>query len=242
MSVKHGPAPALPRRPGRSELPREALLPPPPAPRVFTGLVEAKRPIVRVETRGTGRRLTIRSPGWPIGDGESLSVSGACLSVAALLDPRTGQSLPWGTATADLAFDISSETLARTWFTDLAVEREVNLERALQIGSRLDGHFVSGHVDGVGHVTSIENSGDGGRLVQFEVPPDLARFLVDKGSITIDGVSLTIVAPHARRFTVALIPLTLEKTTLGHARVGDKVNLEADVLGKWVDQLLAARR
>lgn len=242
MSVKHGPALALPAHPGRSALQREALLPPPPAPRVFTGLVEAKRPIVRVETRGTGRRLVVRGPGWAIGDGESISVSGACLSVAALVDSNSGKALAWGSESADLAFDVSAETLARTWFTTLAEGREVNLERALQIGSRLDGHFVSGHVDGVGRVTSIENSGDGGRLIEFEVPPELARFLVDKGSITIDGVSLTVVAPKLRRFSVAVIPLTLEKTTLGRARVGDEVNLEADVLGKWVDQLLAARR
>lgn len=212
---------------------------------MFTGLVEAKRPLARIQERGTGCRIVVRGPNrplWSIQQGESISVSGACLSVAALLDPSTGADVPWGTAGADLAFDVSAETLARTWFGRLSEGRELNLERALQIGARLDGHFVSGHVDGIGSVTAIEDSGDGGWRIEFEVPEALERFLVDKGSITVDGISLTVVEPRGRRFSVALIPLTLEKTTLGTARVGDPVNLEADVLGKWVDALLAARR
>jgi riboflavin synthase len=212
---------------------------------VFTGLVEARRHVARVQERGTGLRLVVRGPelpAWTIQQGESICVSGACLSVAALLDPATGAELPWGSPRADLAFDVSAETLARTWFGRLREGSEVNLERALQVGARLDGHFVSGHVDGIGRVSAIADSGDGGRRIELEVPPELERFLVDKGSITVDGVSLTVVEPRGRRFSVALIPLTLAKTTLGAAREGDAVNLEADVLGKWVDALLAARR
>lgn len=225
------------------------LLVRPPAPRrprsVFTGLVEARGRLLHVEERGSGRRIVVRGPrepAWTIQQGESISVSGACLSVAALLDPDSGAALPWGASGADLGFDVSAETLARTWFARLRAGSEVNLERALQIGARLDGHFVSGHVDGVGSVVEVADSGDGGRRIDFEAPEALARFLVDKGSITVDGVSLTVVEPRGRRFSVALIPLTLGKTTLGAARPGDPVNLEADVLGKWVDALLPTRR
>ncbi|MBK7877979.1 MAG: riboflavin synthase [Planctomycetes bacterium] len=210
---------------------------------MFTGLIEAQVPVREVERRGTGLALWLGSPGagWSFQGGESVAVSGACLTVVGLRDPRSGARLPWGTEGAELLFELSSETLARTWFGAVEPGRRVNLERALRLGDRLDGHLVSGHVDGVGRVVLVRDTGDGGRCVGFEAPAELERFLVDKGSVTVDGISLTVVAPHERRFDVAVIPATLEKTTLGGARVGDPVHLEADQLGKWIDRLLAAR-
>jgi riboflavin synthase len=117
----------------------------------------------------------------------------------------------------------------------------LSLERALKLGDRLDGHLVSGHVDGVGRLVGREQSGDGGALVELEGPEGFERWLVEKGSVTVDGISLTVVRPRGRRFCVALIPLTLARTTLGSAAPGARVNLEADALGKWVERLLAPR-
>lgn len=217
--------------------------------RVFTGLIEAHVPVLEVERRGTGLALWIASPGsdWAFRGGESIAVSGACLTVAGLREPETRRRVPFPAPGAapiggcELLFELSAETVARTWFAHLEPGRRVNLERALRLGDRLDGHLVSGHVDGVGRLAEVRETGDGGRLLGFEVPQALARYLVDKGSITIDGISLTVVSPRDRRFDVAVIPATLEKTTLGAARVGDPINLEADQLGKWIDRLLTAR-
>jgi riboflavin synthase len=114
----------------------------------------------------------------------------------------------------------------------------VNLERAMLLSDRLDGHLVSGHVDGRGSLAAIEDSGDGGRRITIEVEPGLERYLVEKGSIAVDGISLTVVDPRARRFDVAVIPITLEKTTLGRAESGAVVNLEADLIGKWIERLV----
>lgn len=201
---------------------------------MFTGIVEALVPIQSVESRGTGARLVVRAPaleGWEPGLGDSISLCGACLTVAELLPGRNGGA-------PDMAFDLSRETLACTWMEDLASGDKVNLERALLFSARLDGHLVSGHVDGVGQVVAVRDSGDGGAEVDFEVPEELTRYLVDKGSVTLDGVSLTVVRPAGRRFTVAVIPLTLELTRLGQARPGDRVNVEVDLVGKWVERLL----
>jgi riboflavin synthase len=199
---------------------------------MFTGLVESKARVRQAEARGSGMRLVLEpgSPGFEAFPGQSISVSGACLSVV----PESGSA-------GALAFDLSAETLERTWFRGLREGLELNLERALRIGDRLDGHLVSGHVDGVGRVLGREASGDGGELVEFEGPPGFERWLVEKGSVTVDGVSLTVVRPEGRRFRVALIPLTLERTTLGSARPGSPVNLEADAIGKWVERLCAPR-
>lgn len=217
---------------------RKALRPRKTGGRVFTGLIEACVPIRRIEASGTGLRLTIAAPGpdFAVERGQSIAVSGACLTV---IDPSPGQRPGTGHSSKplDIAFDLSAETLARTWFGTAAPGRSVNLERALRLGDRLDGHLVAGHVDGVGRVVSSEDSADGGRRMRFEVPPGLERYLIDKGSITIDGVSLTVVSPSARHFDVAVIPLTLEKTGLGRARAGAPVHIEADMIGKWLDRL-----
>ena len=202
---------------------------------MFTGIVEAAVPVRSLDLRDAGGRLFLEPPpAAPQGPflariGDSLAVSGCCLTLAA-----HGQG-------GSLGFDLSAETLERTWFgSGLVPGRRVNLERALRFDDRLGGHLVTGHVDGGGTLVALREAGDGGRVATFEVDPGLERYLVEKGSIALDGVSLTVVAPRARRFDVALIPHTLAATTLGGARVGERVNVEADAIGKWVERMLAA--
>jgi len=132
--------------------------------------------------------------------------------------------------------------LDRTWLGELSPGRRVNLERAARPDTRLGGHLVSGHVDGLGTVVEVVERGDGGWETHFEVPAGFERYLIEKGSITVDGVSLTVVAPRGRRFHAALIPETLRRTTLGESRAGARVHLEADQIGKWIERLLEARR
>jgi riboflavin synthase len=207
---------------------------------MFTGIVEACVPVRRVESRGEGSRLWLPAPepDWRVAAGDSIAVSGACLSVVGSADPESGELFGRAVAGADLVFDLSAETLARTWFPSLRPGVAVNIERPLALGERLDGHLVAGHVDGVGRVAAVEDSRDGGRVMRVEVGSELARYLVDKGSVTIDGVSLTVVSPNGGRFDVALIPITLEKTSLGTASVGRDVNVEADMIGKWIERLM----
>jgi len=137
-----------------------------------------------------------------------------------------------------MVFDLSAETLERTHFGSLAVGVRLNLERAMLLTDRLSGHLVSGHVDGGGTLVEVRDSGDGGSVYTFEVDPGLERYLIEKGSVTLDGISLTVCEPRERRFDVALIPLTLELTNLGSARVGQRVNVEADMVGKWIERLV----
>lgn len=203
---------------------------------MFTGLVEATASVQALEARGTGARLVLAAPElppdlppWAPVTGESIAVSGCCLSVAELG--------PAGLT----AYDLSAETLERTRLGDLRPGERLNLERSLRLGDRLGGHLVSGHVDGLGRVVAVDDSQDGGWRVGFEVEPGFERYLVEKGSVTVDGISLTVVAPRGRRFEVAVIPETLRRTTLGEARAGQRVHLEADMIGKWIERLLAER-
>jgi riboflavin synthase len=201
---------------------------------MFTGLVDALGTVHAVHPDGAGRRLAIHEPRYrpDLQLGESVAVSGVCLTVAAF----EGEAF---------VFQAGPETLARTTLGGLRPGDRVNLERSLRAGDRLGGHFVQGHVDGVGRVLERQRDGEW-ETVWFAAPPDLAAQLVPKGSVAVDGVSLTVVAALPDRFSVALIPHTLAHTTLGGRRPGDPVNLETDILGKYVlkalEAVLAARQ
>lgn len=199
---------------------------------MFTGLVEASAPIVSAKRRGSGLRLVVRRPdaAFPTRPGDSVAVSGVCLTVVE--DPSAG---------SDLAFDLSAETLSLTWLAEAQPGRKVNLERALLLGERLGGHMVSGHVDGLASVLGRSSGGDGGVELELEAAPQHTRYLTSKGSVTLDGVSLTVVRPTGARFRVALIPQTLARTTLGDVHAGQRLHLEADLIGKWVERLLRER-
>ncbi len=209
---------------------------------MFTGIVQACVPVRSWEPRGGGGRLRVPAPrpDFVTGLGDSVAVSGVCLTVVGAVDPGSGAAAD-GAPGADLLFDLSAETLARTWFDELAPGRPVNLEPAARYGDPIGGHLVQGHVDGRGRVVSLGEPEAVGRTMTFEVDPGLERYVVDKGSITLDGISLTVVDPRGGTFDVAVIPETLARTTLGSARPGQRINVEADQVGKWIDHLLAAR-
>jgi len=195
---------------------------------MFTGLVEALGEVIAVEPRPPGLCLTVRHAGLAeqLRVGESVALDGVCLTVT----ERVGECF---------RFELGPETLARTTLGQLQAGRPVNLERALRLGDRLGGHWVQGHVDGVGRILSRHPQGDW-QTVWIETPPLLTRQMVVKGSVAVDGVSLTIVELYRDRFSVMLIPHTLQQTTLGHKQAGDAVNLETDILAKYVHRLLTA--
>jgi riboflavin synthase len=191
---------------------------------VFTGIVEERGEVLDL----SDHRLTVGCSVVPAdsGIGASVAVNGTCLTVV----ERTPTSL---------AFDVSDETFARTSLRRLAPGDPVNLERPVSLAARLGGHMVQGHVDGVGEITSVEpQPDDGGAWLWVRIPPELRRYVVHKGSISIDGISLTVAAWDDDRIGVALIPHTLDVTTLGVARAGDPVNLEVDVIAKYVERLM----
>jgi riboflavin synthase len=193
---------------------------------MFTGIVEELGVVEALEDQGDAIRLTLRGP-HVTGDarlGDSISVNGCCLTVAA----RDGE-----TFTAD----VMRETLDKTSLGALEPGSRVNLERAVTAQTRLGGHIVQGHVDGTGRVLRRTPS-EHWELVEISVPGELARYLVDKGSVTVDGVSLTVVSAGATSFTVSLIPETLARTTLGSAQEGAPVNIEVDVIAKYVERLI----
>lgn len=196
---------------------------------MFTGIVEELGTVEAIEDQGDAIRLTIRASTVleDAGLGDSIAVNGCCLTVAERTDD---------TWTAD----VMQETLDKTSLYGVAPGDRVNLERAVTADKRLGGHIVQGHVDGVGHVVRRSPS-EHWEVVEVSLPDGLGRYLVDKGSITVDGVSLTVVEAGAESFTVSLIPETLARTTLGHRAPGDRVNLEADILAKHVEKLLAHR-
>jgi riboflavin synthase len=205
---------------------------------MFTGIITAVGEVSRRAERDGGLELTLATP-WPdLALGESVAVDGACLTVQAMAPgPSDRPTVRPSTFTAH----IIRTSLDRTNFSTYDVGRRVNLERALQVGDRLGGHLVQGHVDGVGSVQGVTQREDA-RLLDLTVPAEVARVSVPLGSITVDGVSLTVNAmPAPGVIQISLIPFTLQHTTLGERRAGDRVHLEADTIGKYVAELLRAR-
>jgi riboflavin synthase len=196
---------------------------------VFTGIVEELGEVTAVEDLGDARRFTLRGPAVTEGaaHGDSVAVDGVCLTVVATGD---------GSFTAD----VMAETLRRSSLGALRPGSRVNLERPTLLGGRLGGHLVQGHVDGTGTVEE-RVPGEHWEVVRVALPAHLARYVVEKGSITVDGVSLTVVEAGAAHFTVSLIPTTLDLTTLGLKKPGDPVNLEVDVIAKYVERLMSTR-
>ena len=193
---------------------------------MFTGIIEEVGEVAGLEPAGDSAVLTVaaRTVAEDVTHGASIAVNGVCLTVV-------------GQDAAGIRFDVMGETLDRSVIGDLAAGDHVNLERAVRADARLDGHVVQGHVDGTGTVIS-RTPGDAWEAVRFGLPAELARFVAEKGSIAVDGVSLTVSAVGPDWFEVGLIPETLRATTLGGKAAGDPVNLEVDVLAKYVARLL----
>ena len=197
---------------------------------MFSGIVQATGSVAGVESAGTDRRFTFDAGGLELDDvasGESICVNGVCLTVVG----RAGRSF---------IADASAETLSCTTLGRLVRGSPVNLEKALAVGDRLSGHFVSGHVDGVGRVVAMEPDGRSLR-VEFDAPPALERYWARKGSVCVDGTSLTINDARDNRFAVNVIPHTLEQTLFSTYRPGTEVNLEVDLLARYLEQLLDSR-
>lgn len=205
---------------------------------MFTGLVESKGTLVHKTSRGVDTRLSIRgvlAGNDALSLGESIAVDGVCLTVARIVEAG-GSNAP-----SIFEADVSAETLERTTLGELVAGGAVNLERALPIGARLGGHIVSGHVDGVGRIVDKTPVGAAVKVV-FEAPTELMRFIAEKGSICVSGVSLTVNGVDEHRFDVVLVPHTRDKTSLDALPTGAPVNLEVDLLARYVARLLAAER
>jgi riboflavin synthase len=195
---------------------------------MFTGLVEAVGTVAALECRGEQARLVIGIPfAAELKPGDSVAINGCCLTVADLTDRVA-------------AFDLLAQTLRVTSLGGLATGSLVNLERAMQVGDRFGGHFVQGHVDATGALTRLEASGQD-HIIAVSLPPEIERLCVDKGSLAVDGISLTIAELHETEAVFWITPHTWEQTHLHTARVGQAVNLEADMLAKHVEKLLAVR-
>ena len=196
---------------------------------MFTGIIEELGEVVAVESRGDSAVLVVRASlvAADVPHGASVAVNGVCLTVI-------------GAEGARLSFDVMAETLKRSVIGALRPGERVNLERAVRADGRLDGHIVQGHVDGTGVVVT-RTPGDAWDLVRFGLPAELGRYVAEKGSIAVDGVSLTVTGVGDDWFEVGLIPETLRATTLGAKQPGDAVNLEVDVLAKYVARLVSAR-
>lgn len=194
---------------------------------MFTGLVEAQGTVHLLEKNGSAIDLTLEISELITNDahiGDSVAINGCCLTVVEISD-------------GFLKFQAGAETLAKTNLGRLSLGDQVNIERPLAADGRLGGHFVQGHVDGVGTIKSIDRDGEW-ITMWFDIPKELALQMVPKGSVTIDGISLTIVECEQKAFSIALIPHTLEVTTMGQKQVGSVVNLETDILGKYVQKLI----
>jgi riboflavin synthase len=193
---------------------------------VFTGIVRERGRVVALQSGEKSVGLEIEAPGTAtqLAIGDSVSVNGCCLTA---------------TAVSERSFSVTAvpESLSRTTLGQLEIDDEVNLETAIRAGEPLGGHYVQGHVDGVGRVASVAPEEEGARM-RVEAPADLLRYCVEKGSIAVEGVSLTIAGLNGGAFEVALVPHTLQETTFGALAAGDEVNLEVDVLAKYVEKLM----
>ena len=193
---------------------------------MFTGIIEHLGKVKQVNLQANSAVITVDI--GPLKDGviagDSIAINGACLTVTQIND-------------SDAHFDVSGETLSKTTIGKLTVSDRVNIERSLKIGDKLGGHFVTGHVDCVGSINKIEHE-TGQCTMWFSVSNEITNMMIKKGSVAIDGISLTIVDLKEKLFSVALIPFTLDATTLGFKNAGQKVNIETDMLGKWVKRIL----
>lgn len=200
---------------------------------MFTGIVESTGRVTAIEPRENAIRLQVEAP--VVGDdarmGDSIAVNGCCLTVVGIRGRGRKRRLE---------FDLLQETWKRTNLSDTPVGASVNLERALGAGGRFGGHFVTGHVDGTGTITRWERQGQD-HVLDIAAPADIRRYLVFKGSIAVDGISLTVAGVTRKGFRIWIIPHTHSVTVLRERKVGDRVNLEADLLGKYIERLLEAR-
>lgn len=195
---------------------------------MFTGIVETTGIVTSVKKAGRGIDLSVR----PLSDfevriGDSISVNGICLTVVK--------------NDSDILFNVSPETIRSTNLGDIKVNDRVNLEQALRMSDRFGGHLVSGHVDGVGRIIEKRKEGDY-TFYAFEVSSDILRYIVIKGSIAVDGISLTVIGLDTRSFSVAIIPHTMTATNIGEKKIGDKVNIEVDIIGKYVERFMGERK
>lgn len=193
---------------------------------MFSGIIETTGKITTIEQTSEGAKLILTAdiPTTEVSLGESICINGACMTVTTI-------------GATELSFDVSVESLRKTNLGDLQPGSLVNLERSLRMNDRLSGHVVSGHVDGVGQVQSIQPEGDS-FLYTFTIPTELSRYLVEKGSVAVDGISLTVFHCKPTSFTCAIIPHTHEVTTLHAKRPGDKVNIECDMQGKYIEKFV----
>lgn len=196
---------------------------------MFTGIIEDKGKVIRVEYRGQAKRLTLEMPRdlTEIQRGDSININGVCLTVV----EQKGQAI---------RVDLSPETLQRITLAEMNEGEEVNLERALKLSDRLGGHIVTGHIDGIGVITDKRKEKDFLSL-RIRIPQSVSRYVVQKGSIAIDGISLTVNECQGEEIQITLIPYTIKKTTLVDKKVGDRVNIEADILGKYVEKMVNQR-
>lgn len=198
---------------------------------MFTGIIEAVGTVGSIQARGGDVRVTIRSGRLDLSDvklGDSIAVNGICLTAVAL--PGDG-----------FVADVSGETLQRSAFLDLKAGSRVNLEKALTPTTRLGGHLVSGHVDGVGELLSLQQDARSVRM-RIQAPAELAKYIAEKGSITVDGVSLTVNAVDGARFELNIVPHTMQETTLVGFTVGRRINLEVDLIARYLERLLLGER
>ncbi len=193
---------------------------------MFTGIIEHLGKVTQIKKQADSAVIVvdIAQMSKDVNSGDSIAINGACLTVTHIKG-------------SEVSFDVSTETLSKTTIGELKTSDRVNVESSLRIGDKLGGHFVTGHVDGVG-VINRKESETGQCTMWFSVSKELANMMIKKGSVAVDGISLTIVDLEEKSFSVALIPYTLEETSLGFKKVGQKVNIETDMLGKWVKRIL----